>query len=224
MRLWLYLIICVSLTVGCKDPENDMALQPKYEPYRKAEMFSDRTSARPLVAGTVARDPDQVPSRAWAAPLTNPKVMATELAPAGSKIPFPITREVIERGQQGFDIYCSVCHGRLGNGDGMIVRRGFVRPPSFHVERLITAPDSHFFDVISNGFGAMYRYGDRVPPQLRWEIVAYARALQAAPEVAGAKLSPADRQALVAYGDRPAPAPIRPASTGPATRPKEVRP
>ncbi|HEY7115002.1 MAG TPA: cytochrome c [Tepidisphaeraceae bacterium] len=224
MRLPVVLPLLLTVVAGCKDPENDMALQPRYEPYRKAEMFADHASARPLVAGTVARDPARVPSRAWAARVSNPEVMATELAPAGGKIPFPITREVIEHGQQGFDIYCSVCHGRLGNGDGMVVQRGFVRPPSFHVERLITAPDSHFFDVISNGFGAMYPYGDRVPPQLRWEIVAYVRALQTAPEVAGARLTAADRQALVAYGDRPAPAPIRPASTGPATRPKEVRP
>jgi mono/diheme cytochrome c family protein len=113
-----------------------------------------------------------------------------------------IDARAMARGQEGFNIYCSVCHGRLGNGMGMIPQRGFPRPPSYHVKRLIEAPDSHFYDVMTNGFGAMYSYGDRVPPKLRWEIVAYIRALQAAGQ--SPNLSDEDRKALVALGDRPA--------------------
>ena len=195
MRRWVRAISLIAAVVsvgltGCKDPENDMAAQPKYRTYEPAEMFPDGASARPLVAGTVARETEDV---------ARPK----------------IDRRTMARGQEGFEIYCAVCHGRLGNGMGMIVQRGFPRPPSYHVQRLIDAPDAHFYDVITNGFGAMYSYGDRVPPRLRWEIIAYIRALQVAPEVA--KVSEEDRKALVALGDRPASIPS-------ATQPKEGRP
>src|SRR5262249_39052995 len=121
-------------------------------------------------------------------------------------IPFAIDRQVIRSGQDYFDAICANCHGRLGNGDGMIVRRGFVQPPSFHVDRLKDAPDSHFYNVISNGYGAMFSQAIRVPPKQRWEVVAYIRALQAAPETAGAEFSQADRRALIAKGDRLSPA------------------
>jgi mono/diheme cytochrome c family protein len=168
------LILC-----GCKDAEKDMALQPKFRPYQPTEMFPDGTSARPLVAGTVARDVEDT----------------------GRERP-TIDARAMARGQEGFNIYCSFCHGRLGNGMGMVPQRGFPRPPTYHVKRLIEAPDSHFYDVITKGFGAMYSYGDRVPPKLRWEIVAYIRALQAAGQ--SPELSDEDRKALVALGDRPA--------------------
>jgi mono/diheme cytochrome c family protein len=203
--------------IGCKDPKKDMAVQRKYEPYTASEAFLDGTSARPLVAGTIPRDPARVPARAWAASNDTGEVMAVDLAPAGAAVPFPMDRGVLTRGQETFDVYCSVCHGRLGNGTGMIVQRGFPRPPSFHVPRLVAAPDSHFYDVISNGFGAMYGYAQRVPPRRRWEVVAYIRALQVAPGVAGAELSEADRRALIAFGDRPPAVP-------PSTRPVEGRP
>jgi mono/diheme cytochrome c family protein len=94
------------------------------------------------------------------------------------KFPFPITKEVLLRGQERFDIYCAPCHGRTGYGDGMVVRRGFSIPPSYHQARLRQAPVGHFFDVITNGFGAMYEYGDRITPEDRWAIIAYVRALQ----------------------------------------------
>lgn len=94
------------------------------------------------------------------------------------KFPFPITKEVLLRGQERFDIYCAPCHGRTGYGDGMVVRRGFSIPPSYHQARLRQAPVGHFFDVITNGFGAMYQYGDRITPEDRWAIIAYIRALQ----------------------------------------------
>jgi mono/diheme cytochrome c family protein len=191
-HILLIVALAVTLLVGCKDAEKDMALQPKFRPYQPTEMFPDGTSARPIVAGTIARDVED----------------------AGGERP-TIDARAMARGQEGFNIYCSVCHGRLGNGMGMIVQRGFPRPPSYHVKRLIEAPDSHFYDVITNGFGAMYSYSERVPPKLRWEIVAYIRALQAAGQ--SPNLSEEDRKALVALGDRPA---SMPPTTRSATQPK----
>jgi mono/diheme cytochrome c family protein len=93
-------------------------------------------------------------------------------------LPFPLTIEVLERGRERFDINCAVCHGRTGDGDGMIVRRGYSRPPTFHDDRLRNAPLGHFYDVITNGFGGMPRYAGQVEPQDRWAIAAYIRALQ----------------------------------------------
>jgi hypothetical protein len=208
----------IVLLAGCKDPRKDMNLQPKHEPYGAANIFPDGASARPLVAGTVPRDPDTVPSRAWAAGVNVSEVMVPADAPKNGGIPFPVDRGVLDRGHEGFDVYCSVCHGRLGNGQGMIVQRGFPRPPSFHVDRLMTVPDAHIYDVITNGFGAMYSYAQRVPPRLRWEIVAYVRALQEA----GRNAPEEQRRVLIAMGDRPAPVPLpqtQPSPPPPATRP-----
>jgi mono/diheme cytochrome c family protein len=214
-RLPILAILGVLLLAGCKDPRKDMNLQPKHEPYGAANVFPDGASARPLVAGTVPRDPADVPSRAWAAAVYEPEVMTPVNAPAGSAIPFPVDRGVIDRGRAGFEIYCAVCHGRLGNGQGMIVQRGFPRPPSFHVDRLIGEADAHFYDVITNGFGAMYSYAQRVPPRQRWEIVAYVRALQEAGRTAPEE----QRRVLIAMGDRPPPTTLPAASQTPATRP-----
>lgn len=183
--LWLAIA-----AAGCDiDQHADLSMtrQPKYRPYQPTEFFTDGASARPLVAGVVPLDPTQAPGQAY----ENPN------RPAGG-MPSPVTREVLERGQQQFNVFCAVCHGRLGNGDGMIVQRGFTRPPSYHIDRLRNEPDSHFFDVIGNGYGAMYSYGDRVPPARRWEIVAYVRALQAAS--ADPRLGEAERRALLGSG------------------------
>jgi len=198
---------------GCKDSRKDMAVQPKHEPYQGTGMFADGASARPIVAGTVARDAADVPARAWAA-----SGGAGEDVTAAKAIPFAVDAGVVERGREGFEIYCAVCHGRLANGQGMIVQRGFPQPPSFHVERLAGETDRHFYDVITNGFGAMYPYAQRVPPRLRWEIVAYVRALQAAGKGVAAA---ADRAELIAAGDRPASIPMTAATT---TQPAKGRP
>jgi hypothetical protein len=96
----------------------------------------------------------------------------------GNVMPFPVTREVLQRGQERFNIYCAPCHSELGDGNGMIVQRGYRRPPSYHIERLRTAPLGHFFDVITNGFGAMPDYAMQIQPGDRWAIIAYIRALQ----------------------------------------------
>jgi len=111
--------------------------------------------------------------------------------------PSPITREILLRGQERYNIFCSPCHDRVGNGQGMIVQRGFRRPPSFHIDRLREAPVGYFFDVITNGFGAMYDYGDRVPPPDRWAIIAYIRALQLSQHATLADVPLEERQQLM---------------------------
>lgn len=111
-----------------------------------------------------------------AVPGARPKITAAQLKVAS--IPFPVTREVLDRGHERYNIFCSPCHGQTGDGNGMIVQRGFPQPPSLHLERLRTAPDGHYYDVITNGFGMMYSYAARVKPTDRWAIAAYIRALQ----------------------------------------------
>lgn len=138
--------------------EQEMADMPRYEPLEPAETFADGMSARRPVAGTVARDAD--------------------LAPVPDSVPQPVTRALLERGRQRFEIYCAPCHSRTGDGDGMIVRRGFPAPPSFHSETLRRVSDRHIYDVITDGYGVMYSYAARVTPADRWAIVAYVRALQ----------------------------------------------
>jgi hypothetical protein len=110
--------------------------------------------------------------------------------------PFPVTREVLDRGEINYNIYCSVCHDRVGSGDGMIVRRGYRRPPSFHTERLRNAPAGYFFDVITNGFGAMPDYSAQIIPADRWAIVAYLRALQLSQFATMADVPPEERETL----------------------------
>jgi mono/diheme cytochrome c family protein len=143
--------------------------QPKYVPLRQSAFFNDERSARPLVEGTVARGQ-----------LHEDELMYTGKVKGEDATLFPmrVDAAVMARGQQRFNIYCSPCHGRTGQGDGMIVRRGYRRPPSMHQDRLRSAPPGHFFDVITNGFGGMYDYGDRIEVNDRWAITAYLRALQ----------------------------------------------
>lgn len=147
----------------------DMHDQPKYRGLRGSDFFANGQSARPLIANTVARGH-----------LNDNKLLVTgkDGAEIATVFPFPVTDQVMARGQERFDIYCSPCHGRTGAGDGMIVRRGFRRPPMLTEERLRNAPVGHFFDVISNGFGAMPDYQAQIAPADRWAIVAYVRALQ----------------------------------------------
>lgn len=175
------LIAALSLALaGCKfKPPHNMEEQPKaYPAYKPSDVFADGTSARPVPAGAVPRLPADSPGFPYADLRDTLPADATAGAQA-SAIPFPVTAEVLERGQQRFGIYCSVCHGRLGNGEGLIARRGITPPPSFHLERLRQVSDAHFYNVITNGYGAMFSYNDRVKPEDRWMIVAYIRALQA---------------------------------------------
>ncbi len=153
-------------TVACR---RDMQDQPKYIPLRPSDFFADGRSARPLPQGTVARGQLHADKVFFTGKVGDQFV---------DRIPFPVTRAVLERGQERFNIYCTPCHGRLGNGLGMIVRRGLKRPPSYHIDRLRQIPVGYFYDVISNGFGAMQDYAAQVEPRDRWAIAAYIRVLQ----------------------------------------------
>ncbi len=159
----------------------DMHNQPKYKPLAATDFFGDRRASRPTIADTVARGQLRLDEARYTGKLNGKDVTA---------IPIQITREDLDRGHDRFEIYCSPCHGRLGDGQGMIVKRGLRQPPSYHDERLVTAPVGHFFDVMTNGYGAMYSYASRVAVDDRWRIAAYIRALQlsqnAPPELQGA--------------------------------------
>jgi mono/diheme cytochrome c family protein len=179
------------LLAGCK--EDNMSRQPRYRAYEPSEFFADGASAQPVPAGTVPRESPDAPEATLdpSIPISSVQAVGYGAVPVSAaaadnadstSIPFPITRAVIDRGQLRFDIYCAVCHGRLGNGEGMVVQRGFIPPPSFHIDRLRNATDKHFYDVIGNGYGAMFSYAERVAPEDRWMIVAYIRVLQTAGE------------------------------------------
>ena len=160
---------CLTLFLaGCS--RLDMQDQPKYKPQRPSEFFADGRSGRPEVEGTVARGSlfEDV------AYYTGKDAKGDDLA----EFPIAVDKAFIERGQQRYDVYCSPCHGRIGNGLGMIVRRGLKQPPSYHIDRLRNAPIGHFYDVMTNGYGAMLNYASQVQPRDRWAIAAYIRALQ----------------------------------------------
>jgi mono/diheme cytochrome c family protein len=169
---------------GCRQ---DMHDQPKYIPLRQTNFFASGRSAQPLVRGTVARGQ-----------LREDTLLYTGMADghAADEFPYPVTEEMVQRGQQRFDIYCSPCHGRTGRGDGMIVRRGFHKPPSYFDARLMNAPVGHFFDVITNGFGAMQDYKAQVSVRDRWAIAAYIRALQLSEHATIDDVPPAERAKL----------------------------
>ncbi len=166
--------------------QQQMADQPRYQPLQRSTFFGDERSARPLPPGTVARG--ELREGALYTGKSNGALVNT--------LPLPLTLALLERGQERFDIFCSPCHGRVGTGDGMIVRRGYRRPPSYHIDRLRQAPIGHFFDVITNGFGGMPSYAAQVPPEDRWAIAAYIRALQLSQEAPLADLPPAEQQRL----------------------------
>jgi mono/diheme cytochrome c family protein len=158
------------LLAGCRQ---DMHDQPKFKPLGETAFYADKRESRPLLANTVARgdlrdgDPEFYTGKT-----------AKDAKEDLEVFPIAVTQEFIERGEQRFNVFCSPCHGRLGNGLGMIVRRGFKQPPSYHSEKLRTAPVGHFYDVITNGYGAMYNYAAQVSPRDRWAIIAYIRTLQ----------------------------------------------
>lgn len=153
-------------TIACRQ---DMHDQPKYTPLRRSDFFTDARASRPVPGGTVARGQLRENEALYTGQIGGKPV---------DEFPFPVTREVLLRGQERFNIFCAPCHDRLGNGLGMAVRRGFRRPPSYHIDRLRQLPVGHFYDVMTNGFGAMPDYSAQVPPEDRWAIAAYIRVLQ----------------------------------------------
>jgi mono/diheme cytochrome c family protein len=166
----------------------DMHQQPKVVPFGASAFFADGRGARAFVEGAVPRGEPVVDAL-----LHTGKTADGKLA---EKFPFVVTGEVLRRGRERYDIYCSPCHARTGDGDGMIVRRGYRRPPSFHDERLRSAPPGHFVDVVTNGFGAMPDYAAQVAPRDRWAIVAYIRALQLSQHAALGDVPPDERKKL----------------------------
>lgn len=182
--LVLSVLCAVATSLGCRQ---DMHDQPKFIPLRESTFFGDDRSARPIVEGTVARG--QLREDAL---LYGGKVNGAD----ATIFPFPVDARVMARGRERFDIYCSPCHGRTGLGDGMIVRRGYRRPPSYHDDRLRAAPVGHYFDVITNGFGAMPDYASQIRPDDRWAIIAYIRALQLSEHATVADVPAAERSAL----------------------------
>ena len=159
-------LLAISLLAGCRQ---DMHDQPRYKPLAQSDFFADLRSARPPVEGTVARGQLHEDTYLYTGKIGNSP---------GDYMPFPVTADLLARGRERFNIYCSPCHSRLGDGNGMIVQRGFRTPPSYHTERLRKAPLGYFFDVMTNGFGAMPEYASQIPPADRWAIVSYIRALQ----------------------------------------------
>ena len=159
-------VVCLLLSVGCRQ---DMQDQPRYEAFEASDFFDDGRASRPLVEGTVAQGQLRLDEHLYTGKING--VLADAL-------PVPLTRQLLERGQERYNIYCSPCHDRAGSGQGIVVRRGFRRPSSFHIDRLREAPVGYFFVVMTNGFGAMMDYAAQVTPHDRWAITAYIRALQ----------------------------------------------
>jgi hypothetical protein len=168
-RLALLVLLPVLLTAGCRQ---EMADMPRLEALERAPMFAGGTAALRPPAGTVARDAD--------------------LSPVAERLPREVPMAVLERGRERFGIYCEPCHSPVGDGEGIIVQRGFPQPPSFHDPGLIAASDRHYYDVITNGFGVMFPYGARVELADRWAIIAYIRALQLSRRAPVALLDRAD--------------------------------
>ena len=174
----MLLASALFLLSGCRE---DMQNQPYYRPLRENDFYADKRSARPIIQGTVARGHLEADTYFYTG-----KIGSND----GDYMPFPVTAEVMARGQQRFNIYCAPCHSELGDGNGMIVQRGFKHPPSYNTERLRKAPIGYFFDVMTNGFGAMPDYAEQVPPQDRWAIAAYIRALQLSQHATEADVPP----------------------------------
>ncbi len=176
-RPLMLLFVAVTLC-AC---HRDMYVQPYKRPLQGSPLFDDQAASRPLEPHTVAlEDPAEI----------GPLQTGLQNGQLITDLPVPITGELLERGQERFGIFCAVCHGADGYGQGMIVQRGFPAPPSFHTDRLRTAPAGHFFDVMTRGYGVMYPYASRITPEDRWAITAYIRALQFSQHAPAAVLPP----------------------------------
>ena len=187
----LLLTACCLLASSC-GVRFDMQDQPRYDAYEKSEFFSDNRASRDIPPGAVARGQLHENKAFYTGKIDNPNPnvqVETTTNAAGNTIvtsfpndvdefPIPVTKELIDRGEDRYNIYCIVCHGPLGAGDGMVVRRGFSPPPTYHDDRLRNAPVGHFFDVMTNGWGKMNSYSTVLSAADRWAVVAYIRTLQ----------------------------------------------
>ena len=170
------LLAMIFVTAGCRI---DMHVQPYYRPLTKSDFFADGRSSRLPVDGTVARGDLRDDTYFYTG-----KVNGN----LGDTMPYPLTKEVLARGRDRFNVYCTPCHGRVGDGNGFIPSRGLRHPPSYHIDRLRKVPLAYFFDVMTNGFGVMQDYSAQIPPRDRWAIAAYVRALQLSQNVNSAEL------------------------------------
>jgi mono/diheme cytochrome c family protein len=210
-KLPLLLALLLLISVGCR---RDMQDQPKMKPFRGTTFFGDGLSSRQPIEGTIPRGflrsdtayftgkktGTPTATASPAAQTTQGQAQSANAYPDDVEtFPFLVTKEIVVRGRERYDIFCSVCHGLTGNGDGMIVRRGFRRAASFNDDRLRQAPVGHFFDAITNGWGAMPSYASQIPVQDRWAIIAYIRALQTSQQnVANPSASPSPTPAPTA--------------------------
>ncbi len=181
--------VACLLLAGCRQ---DMHDAPRFDPLEKTNLYADGRSARYPVAGTVARGHLNEDAVFFTGKDAGGQLVAT--------LPMKVDAPLLKRGQERYNIFCSPCHDQLGTGNGMIVRRGYKQPQTYHSERLRTQPVGYFFDVMTNGFGQMPSYAAQVPAKDRWAIAAYIRVLQLSQNAHLAELSPADRQALANAG------------------------
>ena len=191
-RKAIYCLILVTFCLAAVGCRYDMQDQPRYRAYAESDFFADNKAMRDLPEGTVSRGNLRADKAFYTGKKENadPNVQVETTTDADGntivssfpnaieKIPVPVTAELLERGEERYRIFCIVCHGPVGSGDGMIVRRGYPKPSTYHDDRLRNAPDGHFFDVITNGWGKMNGYASQIPTADRWAIVAYIRALQ----------------------------------------------
>ena len=172
---------------GCDNTlRQDMANQPRVNPLAPSTFFDDGRSERPILENTVARGSIENDS------LYEPK--------DSNAFPLPLTMELLQRGQERYEIFCTPCHGLQGDGQGMVAMRGMKHPPSYHQDRLRAEPNGYYFDVVTNGFGAMYGYASQIPPRDRWAIIAYVRALQLSRNAPVGELPTALREKLMVGG------------------------
>lgn len=186
--------LAVCLVIGLSGCRKDMYDQPKYDVYEPSATFADGTSSRQIVSGTVARGQLRADTLYYEGKIDGKN---TEV------FPFPVDEELLTMGRDRYTVFCSPCHGQQGNGKGMVVRRGFSPPPTFHSEYLRKIPVGHFYNVITHGYGAMYSYEARIPVKQRWAIAAYIRALQYSQDADRSDLS-ADEIKLLAESEKPA--------------------
>jgi len=179
--------VCALALLPLTACRQDMQNEPRYKPLAVSEFFADQRSARPQVEGTVARGHLRIDEARYTGKIDGEDI---------DQFPIPIAKADIERGQTRFNIYCTPCHGRLGDGNGMVVLRGFRQPPSYYSDRLMHAPVGHFFDVATNGFGAMPSYASRLESDDRWRVVAYIRALQLSESATQSDVPPGQLQTL----------------------------
>jgi mono/diheme cytochrome c family protein len=200
-------LVVLAVLAAASACRQDMHDQPRYKPQARNDFFPDMRSARLPVDGTVARGQLHDDVYLYTGKIGNNP---------GEVFPFPVTQQVLERGQQRYNIFCAPCHSRVGDGNGMIPSRGFSRmPPSYHIERLQKAPAGYFFDVITNGLGIMQGYSAQIPAQDRWAIIAYIRALQLSQKAGSGDLPSGQTVPSAApnfHGDAPSGAsPVKPA-------------